>query len=227
MEPFKSPDSLKGLTDPYPDPQELLEAARSGGEPARIALARLWLSEGIPYAFRCCPVIYESVRSWLSAQLGVHAKEISMVGSARLGKSLAPEKQKLGKPFDENSDLDIFIVSNCLFESLREDFCRWSLDFESGKLTPRDSCEAKYWKDNNARGPRLILRGFIDVNMIPNFSDYSTVRKIKDAMWLLVEKLKITTNAPQPKEASVRCYSSWDSFVQQVSLNLKPKEPER
>ena len=105
MEPFKSPDSLKELTSPYPDPQDLLEAAHSGGEPARIALAQLWLSEGIPYAFRCCPAIYESVRSWLSAQLGVHAKEISMVGSARLGKSPAPEK--LGDPFDENSDLDI------------------------------------------------------------------------------------------------------------------------
>ena len=222
MEPFKSPDSLKELTSPYPDPQELLEAARSGGEPARIALARLWLSEGIPYAFRCCPVIYESVRSWLSAQLGVHAKEISMRGSARLGSSLAPKK--IGKPFDKSSDLDIFIVSNCLFESLREDFCRWSSDFESGKLPPRNRHEKEiYWPENNTRGPSMIRRGFIDAKMIPNLPDYPTVQGINQAMWRLVKKLKITTNAPQPKKASVRCYYSWDSFVQQVSLNWKPK----
>ena len=221
MEPFKSPDSLKELTSPYPDPQDLLEAAHSGGEPARIALAQLWLSEGIPYAFRCCPAIYESVRSWLSAQLGVHAKEISMVGSARLGKSPAPEK--LGDPFDENSDLDIFIVSNCLFESLREDFCRWSFDFENEKLSPRNRRETIYWPENNKRGPNMIRRGFIDAKMIPNLPDYPTAQRINDAMWRLVEKLKITTNAPQPKKASVRCYYSWDSFVQQVSLSLKPK----
>ena len=218
MEPFKSPDSLKELTSRYPDPQELLEAACSGGKPARIALARLWLSEGIPYAFRCCPVIYESIRSWLSAQLGVHAKEISMRGSARLGSSLAPKK--IGKPFDKSSDLDIFIVSNCLFESLREDFCRWSFDFESGKLTPSKNKE-RYWRENNARGPDWILRGFIDAKKIPSSSDYPTAQKINQAMWLLVEKLKVTTNAPKPKEASVRCYSSWDNFVQQVSLELK------
>ena len=218
MEPFKNPASIKELTSPYPDPKKLLEAARSGGEPVRTALARLWLSEGIPYAFRSCPVIYESVRSWLSAQLGVHAKEISMRGSARLGASLAP--QKIGKPFDKSSDLDIFIVSNCLFESLREDFCRWSYDFESGKLAPSKS-EERYWRDNNARGPDWIIRGFIDAKKIPSLSNYPTAQKINQAMWRLVEKLKVTTNAPKPKEASVRCYSSWDNFVQQVSLELK------
>ena len=220
MEPFKIPSSLKSLTKPYPCPKVLLDAAHSGGEPARIALARLWLSEGIPHAFRCCPVIYESVRSWLSTRLGVHAKEISLVGSARLGKSLAPKK--LGNPFKDNkSDLDIFIVSNHLFEAVREDFRRWSFDFERGQCNPRNKTEKRFWLDNHARGQKLILRGFIDTKMIPNFLEYPTIQKINQEMWLLVEKLKITSNAPKPKHASVRCYSSWNSFVQQVSLNLK------
>ena len=221
MERFKIPKSLESLTDPYPHPKVLLEAAHSGGESARIALAQLWLSEGIPHAFGNCPVIYEAVRSWLSTQLGVHAKEISLVGSARLGKSLNPKK--LGKPFlNCKSDLDIFIVSNCLFEALREDFCRWSRDFESGRLQPKKGLESKYWPENNDLVPKNIQRGFIDAYKIPNYSAYPTAQKVNDIMSLLVRKLKITPNAPKPKKASVRCYSFWDSFVRQQLRNLEP-----
>ncbi len=221
MEPFKIPESLKSLTDPYPHPKVLLKAACSGGEPARIAIAQLWLSEGIPHAFGNCPVIYEAVRSWLSTQLGVHAKEISLVGSARLGKSLNPKK--LGNPFlNCKSDLDIFIVSNCLFEALREDFRRWSSDFENERIKPRNKREAYYWQDNNERMPVSIARGFIFSDRIPNFPEYPIAQNVNDTMSLLVRKLKITPNAPKPKEASVRCYSSWDSFVRQQLLNLEP-----
>ena len=225
MEPFKIPASLENFVSPYPEPKELLDAAHGGGELARMALAQLWLSEGIPYAFRASPAIYESVRFWLSTRLeGVHAKEISVTGSARLGGSLVP--QKLGKPFDENSDLDIFVVSNSLFQKLKNDFCRWSSDFGSGMLRARNKREQKFWNDNKARGAKLIDRGFMDDWLIPNLPNYSTARKMSDTMWRLVEMLKVTHNAPRPKKASVRCYSSWDSFVRQMLLNLDPERGE-
>lgn len=218
MEPFKISTTLVNFCDQYPDPQVLLGAGRAGGEQARIALARLWLSEGIPYAFRDCPAMYESVRTWLSSWLNVHAKEIGLTGSARLGASLSPTK--IGKPFDAFSDLDMFIVSNDLFAALREEFRRWSFDFESSRLKAGNDRQEGFWRDNNSRGPKLISRGFIDQKMIPNLPEYQTTKKISQAMWLLVEKLKITANAPKPKNASVRCYSSWESFVRQTSLNL-------
>ena len=218
MEPFRIPEPLRNLTDPYPDPRLVLDVADRGGESARIALAQLWLSEGIPHAFQECPAVYESVRSWLSARLGVHAKEIGIVGSARLGASLAPNK--LGKIFSVTSDLDMFIVSKSLFEALRAEFCQWSLGFESGEVTPRNDSETKYWQDNNKRGPRLIGRGFLDQKMIPLLDQYPVTRKIGQDMWLLVEKLSLTPSAPSAKRADVRCYMSWGSFVRQTSLSL-------
>lgn len=218
MEPFRIATPLVGLTDPYLEPKVVLEAAYRGGEPARIAFARLWLSEGIPYAFRECPAAYESVRSWLSTWLNVHAKEIGVAGSARLGASLAPNK--LGKKFGESSDLDIFIVSSNFFGELREEFRKWSFDFESRQIVARNDRELTFWRDNNARGPKLIDRGFIDQKMIPNLPQYPITKKTSQGMWLLIEKLRITPCAPNPKLASVRCYASWDSFVRQISLNL-------
>ena len=218
MEPFSIPTALRDLTGHYPEPRLVLDAAILGGEQAQRVLARLWLSEGIPSAFQECPAVYEAVRSWLSAFLGVHAKEIGIAGSARLGASLAPNK--LGRPFSDTSDLDMFVVSKSLFEKLREEFCQWSLAFENGEITARNPTEERYWRENNKLGPRRIARGFLDQWMIPNRDQYPITMKISHCTWLLVEKLKRTPSAPRPKSASVRCYVSWDSFVGQVSLNL-------
>lgn len=218
MEPFKVAASLQKLIDPYPPAATVVEAAQAGGEQARIALARLWLSEGIPCAFRQCPAVYEAMRSWLATWLNVHAKEIGVAGSARLGTSLAPGQ--LGKPFNRDSDLDLFVVSAGAFERLQDEFRRWSFDFERGSIAPSNETEKRYWQDNNARGPKLIQRGFLDQKMIPNRNAYRITRMMSEAMYVLTQKLKITAFAPTPKRASIRCYSSWESFVRQVTLNL-------
>lgn len=218
MEPFKVAAPLAKLTNPYPAAKSVLEVATQGGEQATIALARLWLSEGIPFAFKECPGLYESIRTWLSSLLGVMAKEISLTGSARLGESLSPKQ--VGKPFGKHSDLDIFVVSDVLFEKLREDFQSWSFDFESGRVQPANNRQVHFWQDNNSRGPKLIQRGFLDSKMIPNLPSYTTTQKINHAMWLLKEKLKITNRAPKVASASLRCYKSWEAFTHQMTLNL-------
>ena len=218
MGPFTCPTSLETLTDSYPEPEILLNTAHSGGRPARVALAQLWLSEGIPHAFHKCPGIYESVRSWLSTQIDVHAKEIGLVGSARLGKSYVPSK--FGAPFGSESDLDLFVVSSNLFASLEDEFDRWACHFKSGQIKP-NAQQRDYWEANSKEVPDNIRRGFIDTYKVPNYTLYPKCQNINNAMWELVEKLKRTPNAPRPRRASIRCYSSWDSFVSQNSLNLK------
>lgn len=219
MEPFSISNSLRNFTDPYPDPELVLDVAGQDGNQARIALTRLWLSEGIPYAFRECPAVYESVRSWLSIHLDVHAKEIGVVGSARIGASFSPNK--LGKKFSTTSDLDLFIVSKGLFEKLKGEFFEWSQAFEKGEIVAKNPTEQSYWKDNNKRVPKNIAAGFIDSKYIPNHKPYPITTNIEQTRFLLIEKLKCTPNGPKPREAFVRCYKSWDSFVRQNSLNLR------
>ena len=115
------------LTGTYPRAQDLLEAA-AVGQREKAILARLWISEGIPFAFRGCPGLYEEVRELLAKRLELDAKQISVAGSGRLGYSLAPTKW--GEPYGEVlSDLDLFAVSEGLFERLRQDFERWRDDY--------------------------------------------------------------------------------------------------
>lgn len=219
MKAFSVPPPLVHLRDPYPHPCCVVDIARRGREQARIVIARLWLTEGIPYVFRQCPAVYESMRSWLSVRLEAHAKEIGLVGSARLGRSLAPVK--LGQPFlDHHSDLDLFTVSTGLFERLRTEFSRWRHAFQNHEIVPRDATEKGYWENNYMQGAGQITRGFLHDNMIPNLDRYPVQQNIRQSMYELVAKLKSTPLAPRPKEASVRCYTSWDSFIEQTSLNF-------
>ena len=142
VKPFEFSPSLATLTDRYPCAKQVQKVACAGEDTDRIAIARQWLSEGIPFAFRECPAVYESLRAWLSEELDVEAKKISLTGSARLGSSLAPKK--LGKPFDPKSDLDLFVVSEKLFQSMCDDFCRWSSDYRNGCISPKNKYKKKY-----------------------------------------------------------------------------------
>lgn len=218
METFKVSNLLKQIKGTYPDAKIISEAAKSGGESARLAIARLWLSEGIPYAFKECPGIYESLRAWVAIRLDVDPKDISITGSGRLGQSLSP--RQIGKPFNPESDLDIFIVSKSLFEKLKNDFNQWALDFENGSVTPSNQREEGFWKENYARGAKNLARGFIDSKIIPNHDAYRAAKNIAQSMWLVKEKLAITDEAPTISGASVRCFKSWNDYARQVSLSL-------
>ena len=221
MRAFKIKYPLQELVEHYPDPKLLLRVAHEGGEQAQGVIARLWLSEGIPFVFLTCPAVYDTMRYWLGKCLEVHPKEIGLVGSAHLGKSLDP--RKIGTPFIPNkSDLDLFIVSENLFERLKTDFFAWSWDFINEKIKPSYAWESmSHWDNLNKEVLKNIKRGFIDAYKIPSRVEYPTVWKVQFTMEHLVKRLKGTHNAPRPGHASIRCYDSWDSFVQQKTVNLR------
>ncbi len=224
MKPFEIVAPLRKLSEHYPDPKLLLEVALEGGKDAQDAIARLWLSEGIPSVFLKCPAIYDSLRCWITERLEVKPKEIGLVGSAHLGKSLVP--CKIGTPFhDIDSDLDLFIVSCSLFTKLTDDFERWASDIEHQRVnfggTDTEIHERRHWKTNLKNNPNNLCRGFIDAHKIPASPDYPTAQKIQRTMEDLTLKLIDTEDAPKPEKASIRCYNSWDSFIQQKSINLR------
>lgn len=218
MEPFKIPTRLSELNTTYPEATIIDKIAKEGSEEDRIAIARLWLSEGIPFVFKDYPGIYETIRTWLALRLDINAKDISITGSARLGTSLNPKQ--LGKIFNENSDLDFFIISEKIFNNLKSDFNKWSSDYEQNLIIPSNDTETKFWKDNLTRGIKLFDKGFFDPHLIPNRKSYPQVQEISQTMWLLQGKLAKTAHIPRISKVSVRCYKNWSDYVRQVSINL-------
>ncbi len=218
MQKFETPQAISNILGTYPGAEEIFQAAKHGGRNSKMAIARLWLSEGIPYAFKESPAIYESVRDWLASRLLIHPKEISLTGSARLGQSLSPDQ--LGQEFSSKSDLDLFVVSSDLFSRMVKDFNQFSFDFESKVIVPKNRHQQKFWPANIRENPARIGRGFIDSWSVPNMSEYPTIKEIGNTMWLLKEKLDATENAPKIKEATIRCYRSWSECVNQIAISL-------
>jgi hypothetical protein len=133
--PFISIQSIQNLREAFPDAEALGAAVRGGNRHGREILARLWLTEGIPFAFQGTPSVYEEIRGWLSHRLNVHPKEITLVGSARIGYSLAAPPD-LGKPFGKHSDLDLCVVSADLFRRFVEAVEQFKVDYQTGKVLP-------------------------------------------------------------------------------------------
>ncbi len=219
---FHLDPALAALRGTYPDPEAVLAAVGAGPRECA-AVSRLWMSEGIPFAFRTCPALYEEARSWLAEQLELDPKAISLRGSGRIGYSLDPDPKKWGAVYcPRRSDLDIFAVSERLFTRLREDFERWSDDYSSGAIVPGRKDERRYWPENHKRVPRNMERGFLDSQKVPNRPAYPVASRTNDCLARLWKKLRTTDAGPTPrKRLTLRCYRDWSAYERQAICNLQ------
>ncbi len=179
--PFRIDPGFQALPYPFPCPVELRNALENSTEREREIFVRLWLAEGVPYAFRDCPAIYEDIRGWLGDRLDVHPKEITLIGSSRIGYSLAASS-KFGREFNENSDLDFSIVSPSLFERLVAASKLFHEDYKNGSIQPGNDRERNLWPENFKFAEHNIPKGFLDSNKIPNRERYSSAREINQYM---------------------------------------------
>jgi hypothetical protein len=219
MRPFNIPAAIEGVRDLAPEKELLLSVIQRADIDTRLHLAGLWLTEGIPYCFMQRPGLYESFRRWLARRLNVQAKEITLIGSGRQGFCLSPGNN-IGRPFSEHSDLDFTVVSPSLFAQLVSAFSRWKADYSAGVVSPRSEREKFYWNANLASVPNGIKRGLLDPYKIPTWSRYPEAQKVAQTAYEAMYKLRITPDAPKTRRVSIRIYRDWDSFIQQLAVNL-------
>lgn len=92
-----------------------------------------------------------NLRQKIADHFGIHTSSVVIVGSAKLGYSISPEKPL--RPFADNSDIDVAIVDNRLFEEYWLKLCR-------AKDTVID------WPDLKAT-QKYIFRGWIRPDHLP------------------------------------------------------------
>ena len=219
INPFILSPETSNLKELYPDASFLKDIYTKTNSTERLGIIRLWITEGIPYAFKEHPLLYEEIREFIANGINVHTKDITIVGSARIGYSLS--KHEWGRPFNSNSDFDFTIVSNDLYKAIVGDFQRWVKDIELKRTLPKDVTEMSVWLSNINYLDKKIPTGFIQVKFIPYLKNYTTVKKCYDTIWLLKKKLDVTQTAPRVSDASIRVYSSWKACIHQLQINIK------
>ena len=101
----------------------------------------------------CCELSrqnYFDLRSEVAKNFGLHPNEVLVVGSAKLGFSIAPDKEY--NLFSDESDIDVVLVSSTLFDEY------WNQVFSYKKKNP-------YWDEHDFTG--YLFKGWIRPDKFP------------------------------------------------------------
>ncbi len=217
--PFILSDYSGLLKDTYPKPEDIKNAFIQSNELERHGIIRLWITEGIPFAFKEKPLLYEQIRAFIANRVNVNPKEVTLVGSSRIGYSL--KKRVWGRPFTNQSDLDFTIISSDLYKKLISDFQKWTSDFSRLKIVPRTAEQNLNWLKSIVTVDKNIPKGYINTKNLFSNTNYPTVKKCYDAMSKLKERLELSENSPSIADASIRVYSNWKNCTKQLEINFK------
>lgn len=94
---------------------------------------------------------YFSLRDRIAREFGVHTNDVFVVGSAKLGFSIAPNKRY--RPFGDTSDIDVAVVSQSLFDQI------WKEVFEY-------RAEVGYWPAEQ-QFASYLFKGWIRPDKLP------------------------------------------------------------
>jgi hypothetical protein len=86
-------------------------------------LVRNVVFAGLPHVFGETPDTWTELRSRVAGDLNCDEGNILVVGSAKMGYSLAP--RKYGRPFNDHSDIDVIVICDALFDEIWLSVLRW------------------------------------------------------------------------------------------------------
>jgi hypothetical protein len=132
---------------------------------------------------------YHSLRVEVAKHFGVHSNEVLVVGSAKLGFSIAPSK--MYKPFNDSSDIDVVIVSSVLFDKI------WKSVYHLWR-------EKIYW-NAEAGFQKYLFQGWIRPDKLPISKKFP----LTSEWWEFFRKLT-SSGAFGDYKISGAIYKDWD-----------------
>lgn len=143
---------------------------------------------------------YDEFKLYMSKKLDLHVNNIAIVGSAKMGFSLSPEKNF--REFNESSDIDLVVVSDQIFKLSWQAFLELHL---------------KNYLTSYAPVAKNIFKGFVslkDIDTRANFFD-GWARKVEPL------KKDFQTIFGIPHEINYRVYDSWESVERYHTVGLR------
>lgn len=173
------------------------------------SVVRQHVLEGVPYVFRDRPEAYEALRRDLSQTLSTTPTNITVVGSAKVGFSLHPEKDF--RPFSPSSDIDVAVVNESLFDALWYTVLRWHYP---RRLPPYLPESEQKWSE---RRMREVYWGWFVPDQIryKGLAFPSTLVPLRDMTTRWFNAFRALSNQSQYPEFSDRdvrgrLYRTWD-----------------
>lgn len=198
---------------------EFVNFFRNASDKEIESITRHFLIDNIPFAFIEKPILFEQIKQFFSDKYKIKPFELKIIGSAKTGFSMSPFKVK-GKKFDNNSDLDLVIINEFIFNALNAEFFAWKVKYESGEEKPSNRNEADLWEENVKRVPKNLGLGFIDLNKIPLKKYCRFTLDITNDLYLLKIDLAQISDF-RIKALSIRVYRDHESFYRRLKFNIQ------
>jgi len=160
---------------------------------------------GVPYVFRSRPTNTDTLYDHLSKRLGVDAKNITIVGSAKVGFSLSPDN--FPRRFTASSDIDVLVIDERLFDMVWTTMLKWHYPRRTAGLPRADGDWARHRRREIYWGwfspEEIKFEGLSFPEVLKPVRDIST--SWFDAFRTLSHFVEFTS-----RDVNGRLYRSWD-----------------
>lgn len=122
-----------------------------------LQIVRKYILHGVPTVFEGKEDCYFDFRSKIAGYFNIGFHEVFIVGSAKLGYSYHKESV-----FSLNSDIDVVLVNEKLFEDFYFNICQYQYDLDKGDVNPDLNQRKKY-----ESFLRYLIKGWMRPDMLP------------------------------------------------------------
>ncbi|MBE9100491.1 hypothetical protein [Vacuolonema iberomarrocanum] len=165
-------------------------------------IVQKYIVHGTPHIFKSDEDKYFDLKREIAAHFSEHYNNVHMVGSAKLGFSIAPHK--LWKHFTIESDIDVVIVSDRLFERMWEGLHEFNINLVN--RTKDEDCNYK-------RFVNYFFKGWIRPDLFPlNYP-------VKTDWFEFFKSISYTKYGPQ--KVSGALYHSFNFFEKYHVKNIE------
>ncbi len=107
-----------------------------------LEIVQRYITHGPPFFFEGDEDRYFKLKQTIAQKFGLNPQEVIMIGSAKLGFSISPLKQKRWQPFHDESDIDMVIISSDIFDR----FWKELYDFNIKLTVGTEKEEKRYYR---------------------------------------------------------------------------------
>lgn len=183
------------------DPKAFVKELRAVPTLERMSMVRTWVQERSPAAFSTSPYLWEAVREWVARRHSLSPRQIGLAGSAQIGFSTNPLKAYA--PFNKaGSDLDLYIVSDALFEKLEREAVQF--------ISRQESAVKSDFIEQANTTKRTLKRGYVDLQHIPAVHErYPFSANLRNDASIIIDKLQLSGYCLKPSH--FRVYRDWNA----------------
>ena len=143
---------------------------------------------------------YFLLRRTVATNFNIHPNNVLIVGSGKLGFSIAPQKRY--RPFGDSSDLDVVIVSDFLFNLIWRDIRRFM-------------SQGGYW-ESKSDFVNYFFRGWIRPDKLPPDQNFKFTR----SWWDFFQQLSAASNFSSARVTGA-IYQSWHFLEEYQTIAIR------